>query len=191
MLSHGRCYTKHNWIMFVYCFACFVFRWESPIAYSAQPLCWSDWEKPPSPTTRKGAVRKDGDELPWGWSLPECFTSSGGLQLPPLFLIIQRKRQRHLTWTATHDVVSWKNYLWKGFDLLLGPNLWPVTPSAGCLTARPPELAELNYNNWTLINTGTIERGFWCLKINSFHKHFEAWILIRPTIVSDLDLEDG
>jgi len=26
------------------------------------------------------------------------------------------------------------------FDLLRGSNLWPLVPSAGCLTARPPEL---------------------------------------------------
>jgi len=30
-----------------------------------------------SPATHRGAVRKDGAEIPWGWSLPECFTSSG------------------------------------------------------------------------------------------------------------------
>ena len=28
----------------------------------------------------------------------------------------------------------------KSFDLLRGLNLWPLAPSAGCLTARPPEL---------------------------------------------------
>ena len=52
---------------------------ENPqaVAYSAQPLCWSGWEIASSPTTHRGAVRKDGAEIPWGWSLPECFTSSG------------------------------------------------------------------------------------------------------------------
>ena len=30
--------------------------------------------------------------------------------------------------------------LWKSFDLLRGSNLRPLAPSAGCLTARPPEL---------------------------------------------------
>ena len=30
--------------------------------------------------------------------------------------------------------------LWKTFDLLRGSNLWPLAPSAWCLTARPPEL---------------------------------------------------
>jgi len=29
---------------------------------------------------------------------------------------------------------------WKSFDLLRGSNLRPLAPSAGCLTARPPEL---------------------------------------------------
>jgi len=29
---------------------------------------------------------------------------------------------------------------WKSFDLLRDSNLWPLAPSAGCLTDRPPEL---------------------------------------------------
>jgi len=29
-----------------------------------------------------------------------------GFQRPPLFLIIQWRRQRHLTWSATHESVS-------------------------------------------------------------------------------------
>jgi len=37
------------------------------------------------PTTHREAVRKDGAEIPRGWSLPECFTSSGDPQRPPLF----------------------------------------------------------------------------------------------------------
>jgi len=89
-----------------------------------------------------GAVRKDGAKISWGWSLPECFMSSGGLEYPPLFLIIQWRRQRHLTWSTTHDVVSREINLWKGFYLLRGPNLWLLAPNAGCLTARPPELTD-------------------------------------------------
>ena len=42
---------------------------------------------------------------------------------PPIFLIIQWRRQRHLTWSATHDVVSREINLWKSFDLLRGSNL--------------------------------------------------------------------
>jgi len=77
---------------------CF-FPWESQaVLYSAHPLCWSGWEI--SPTTHRGAARKDGAEIPWGWSLPECFTSSACFNVPPLFLIIQWRRQRHLTWSA-------------------------------------------------------------------------------------------
>jgi len=59
---------------------------------------------------------------------------------PPLFEIFQWRRQRHLTWSPTHDVVSREINLWKRFDLLRGANLWPLAPSAGCLTVRPPEL---------------------------------------------------
>jgi len=64
----------------------------------------------------------------------------------PLFLIIQWRWQRHLMWSATHDVMSREIHLWKSFDLLLGSNLWPLSPSAGCLTARPPELTKYNAN---------------------------------------------
>ena len=39
---------------------------------------------------------------------------------PPLFLIIPCRRQRQLTWTATHYVVSREINLWNSFDLLLG-----------------------------------------------------------------------
>ena len=48
-----------------------------------------------------GAVRKAGTEIPRVWSLLECFTSSQG---PLLFLIIQWRWQRHLTWSSSHDV---------------------------------------------------------------------------------------
>ena len=41
---------------------------------------------------------------------------------PPLFLIIQWRRQRHLTWSATHNVVSREINPQKSFDLLLGSN---------------------------------------------------------------------
>jgi len=60
--------------------------WDNPqaVAYSAQSLCWSGWEIP-SPTIHRGAVRKDGAEIPWGWSLPECFTSSVVFNIPLYF----------------------------------------------------------------------------------------------------------
>ena len=46
-----------------------------------------------------------------------------GFERPPFFLIIHWKRQRHLTWSTTHDVVSREFNLWKSFDLLRGSNL--------------------------------------------------------------------
>jgi len=39
-----------------------------------------------------------------------------------IFNIFQWRRQRHLTWSATHDVVSREINPWKGFDLLRGSN---------------------------------------------------------------------
>jgi len=44
-----------------------------------------------------------------------------------------------------HDIVSREINLWKSFDLLWGSNPWPLAPSAGCLTARPPELTDNQY----------------------------------------------
>ena len=103
---------------------------ENPqtVADSPQPLCRSGWENS-SPTTHRGAVWKDGAEIHWGWSLTSA-----------LILIIQWRRQRHLTSSTTHDIVSREFNSWKSFDLMLESNLQPLTPSAGCLTARPPEL---------------------------------------------------
>ena len=43
--------------------------------------------------------------------------------------------------------------LLKTFDLLWGSNLWPLAPSAGCLSARPPELTwQIDGNQSIYIN---------------------------------------
>jgi len=52
----------------------------------------------------------------------QWFTSSGGPS--------QWRRQRHLTWSATHDVVSREINPWKSFYLLKGSNPWPLAQSA-------------------------------------------------------------
>ena len=97
---------------------------ENPqiVTYSAQPLCWSGWETS-FPSTHRGVLRKDGAEIPWRWSLPECFTSSGGLQRPRLFLLIQWRRQRHLTWSATHDI-ELTNFTWSISVNIFEQTLW-------------------------------------------------------------------
>jgi len=59
------------------------------------------------PTTNRGAVGKDGAEIPQGRSLTECITYSGDLYLPPPFMFIHWKRQRYLTWSDTHEIPSW------------------------------------------------------------------------------------
>ena len=52
--------------LFLYClFVLFFGEEPQAVAYSAQPLWWSGWETS-SPTTHRGAVRKDGAEIPWG-----------------------------------------------------------------------------------------------------------------------------
>ena len=54
----------------------------------------------------------------------------GVFNIPPLFLIIQWRRQRHLTWSATHDVVSREINIWKKFRPLSG--IEPVTIGTKC-----------------------------------------------------------
>jgi len=71
-------------------------------------------------------------------------------------LVIQWRRQRHLTWSSTHDVVSREINPWKSFDLLLGSNLWPLSRNVGFLTARPLELTSIllalkKYNTCSVI----------------------------------------
>jgi len=126
---------------------------ENPqaVAYLAQPLCWSGWETS-SPTTHRGTVRKDRTEIPRGWSMPVSYV---------IILIIQWRRQRHLTWPTTHDVVSREINLWKSYDLLRGSNPWALAPSIGCLTARPPELTNdyniiIRYNTRKVMVTGRL-----------------------------------
>jgi len=81
-------------------------------------------EKTP-PTTHRGAVRKYGAEIPRGWSRPECFTSLGGLERPPLFLIIQWRRQRLFTWST----ILWAEILIPGNVSTAAPFYWNKLPN--------------------------------------------------------------
>jgi len=56
----------------------FVVRGESPVCRLISTASMLEWLRNSSPTTHRGAVRKGGAKIPWGWSMPECFTSSGG-----------------------------------------------------------------------------------------------------------------
>jgi len=58
------------------------------------------------------------------------------------------RRQSHLTWSSTHDVVSREINLWKSFDFLRGSNLWPLAPSV-CHSWR-------NFNNIVALGSGII-----------------------------------
>jgi len=81
-------------------------------------------EKYPPPTTHRGEVRKDGAEIPRGWSLPECFTS-----LSPFIW-------NNLVETAAEfNVVRHPRCCVP--RNLRGSKLWPLAASAGCLTNRP------------------------------------------------------
>ena len=52
---------------------------------------------------------------------------------------------------------------WKSFNLLRGSNLRPLAPSAGYLTARPPELT-VDVDGWcsSFIQVGHADSGFYC-----------------------------
>ena len=60
-------------------FVCFVVRGEPKGCLLFGTASMFEWLRNHLSTTHRGAVRKDGAEIPWGWSLSECFTSSVGL----------------------------------------------------------------------------------------------------------------
>jgi len=62
-------------------------------------------------------------KYPGGGHCQSVLRPQGVFNIALYFLINEWRRQRHLTWSATHDVVSREINLWKGFDLLLGSNL--------------------------------------------------------------------
>ena len=57
--------------------------------------------------------------------------------------MIQWRRQRHLTWSPTHDAVS-REINRETFRPLAGFEPVTVGTKCWCLTTRPPELTELN-----------------------------------------------
>jgi len=73
------CYQYTGTIMIQMVWFGFVVPGESPGCLLISTASMLEWLRNSSPTTHRGAVWKDGAEIPWGWSLPECFTSSGGL----------------------------------------------------------------------------------------------------------------
>jgi len=78
---------------------------------------------PSTTTTNKEAVRKDGADI------PRITSSWGGVSNASSFKLIHRRRHRHLTWSATHDVVSREINPWK-FRPLDG--IEPVTVGTNC-----------------------------------------------------------
>ena len=117
-------------------FVCFVFRGQSPGCRLLGTVFMLEWLRNPTPPPLTGEqYGKMEPKYPEGGHCQSVLRPHGVSHIPPLFLIIQWTWQRHLTWSATHDVVSREINLWKSFDLLLGSNLWPLAPSAGCLTA--------------------------------------------------------
>ena len=106
----------------------FVVWGESPGCrfYSAQPLCLSGWETS-SPTTHRGEVWKDGAKIPWGWSLPECFTSSGGFLTSPFIF------NNSVETAAPFNVVSHPKCCEprnKSLETFRTCNCWPQVPDA-------------------------------------------------------------
>jgi len=102
-----RCYTVDLWLFYtgpvgplkishlhgsLRLITVMLFCGENPqaVTYSAQPLCWRGWER---------------------WSrntLPRVFYVLCFFLNPPLFLTVHWKWQHHLTWSPTHDIVSWE-----------------------------------------------------------------------------------
>ena len=105
-------------------------------------------EKPPPPPLTGEQYGKMKPKYPEGGHCQSVLRPQGGFNAPPLFQIIQWRRQHHLTCSATHDVVSREINPWKSFDLLQGSNLRRLAPSADCLTARLPELTISRYQSF-------------------------------------------
>jgi len=77
------------------------------------------------PNTHRRAVWKDGAEIPEGGHCQSVLRPQVFFYYP-LFLLIQWRRQCHLTWSSTHDVVSQEINPWKSFNLLMGSKLWSL-----------------------------------------------------------------
>jgi len=132
----------------------FVVRRESPGCRLISTASMLEWLRNLLPHHSQGSSTERWSRHTLRVVTARVFYVFGGSLTSPLFLIIQWRQQHHLTWSATHEVVSreinpWKSFnlllgsnLWPlaSFNLLLGSNLWPLAPSAECLTARPPEL---------------------------------------------------
>ena len=90
--------------------------WQNPqtVTYSAQPLCWNGWETSSPPLTGEQYGKME-PKYPEDGHCQSVLHLQGFFNVP---FIIQWRRQRHLTWSATHDVVSREINLWKSFDLL-------------------------------------------------------------------------
>ena len=60
-------------------------------------------EKPTPPPLTGGQYGKMEPKYPEGGHYQSVLRPQGVFNVPPLFLVIQWRRQRHLTWLATHD----------------------------------------------------------------------------------------
>jgi len=111
-----------------------VVRGESPGCRLFGTASMLEWLWIPSPTTHRGAVRNTLRVV----TARVFYVLMGSLTSP--FILNNSVETAAPFNVVSHDVVSREINLWKRFDLLRGSNLWPLAPSAGCLTARPPEL---------------------------------------------------
>ena len=74
-------------------------------------------ENPPPHTPLAGEqYGKMEPKYPEGGHCQSVLHHQGVFNVPLYFVIIQWRRQRHLTWSTTYDVVSREINLWKGFD---------------------------------------------------------------------------
>ena len=84
-----------------------------------------------------------GVKIPWGWYWQSVLISQWILASPPLCYLIQWRRQKsHVTWAATHVVLSQEIFPWKGFDFMLQFNLYhlPIALSQTCSHSIPHQI---------------------------------------------------
>ena len=98
---------------------CFVFRGESPGCRLFSTASVFEWLINLLPHHSQGSNTEIWSQNTLRVVTVRVFYVLGGSLTTPLFLIIQCRLQRHLTWSDTHTVVSWEIDLWNRPKILI------------------------------------------------------------------------
>ena len=103
----------------IHIFCLLAFRGESPGCRLISTASVLEWLRPSHPHySQRSSIERWSRNTLRMVIARVCCVLRGGINAP-LILIIQLRRQHHLTWSATLDAVSREINIWKSFDLLL------------------------------------------------------------------------